>query len=140
MIVIGSSQPWRRMALADAADFCKNRGFSGSLRVSVAQRQTRIVYDAFMDLVGEGKSLVGTGDVATYMRDRDHPMDAWEIRGEFFQLQRMGLIDIDADTAQWFSVSGRDFDSARAADQGGGGAETNGQEATPRSAGDVRFR
>ena len=126
--------------MADAADICKNRGFSGALRVSVARRQTRIVYDAFMDLVVEGKSLVGTGDVAAYMRDRDHPMDAWEIRGEFFQLQQMGLIDLDADTAQWFSVSGRDFDSARAASGGGEGAETNGQEARPRSAGDVRFR
>ncbi len=126
--------------MADAADICKNRGFSGALRVSVARRQTRIVYDAFMDLVVEGNSLVGTGDVAAYMRDRDHPMDAWEIRGEFFQLQQMGLIDLDADTAQWFSVSGRDFDSARAADQGGGGAETNGQEARPRNTGNVRFR
>ena len=105
--------------------------------MSVAQRQTRIVYDAFMELVGQGKSLVGTGDVAAYMRDRDYPMDAWEIRGEFFQLQQMGLIDLDADSAQWFSVSGRDFDSARAA---GEGAKTNGQEAGPRSAGDVRFR
>ena len=101
--------------VADAADFCKNRGFSGALRVSVARRQTRIVYDAFMDLVGAGKSLVDTGDVATYMRDRDYPMDAWEIRGEFFQLRQMGLIDLDADSAQWFSVPGGDFDSARAA-------------------------
>ena len=126
--------------MADADDFCKNRVFSGALRVSVAERQTRIVYDAFMDLVGEGKSLVGTGDVAMYMRDLDHPMDAWEIRGEFFQLQQMGLIDLDADTAQWFSVSGRDFDSARAAGRGGEGAETNGREARPRSAGDIRFR
>lgn len=74
-----------------------------------------------MDLVGAGKSRVDTGDVAAYMRERDHPMDAWEIRGEFFQLQQMGLIDLDADTAQWFSVSGRDFESAQAA------VETNGQ-------------
>ena len=74
-----------------------------------------------MDLVGAGKSRVDTGDVAAYMRERDHPMDAWEIRGEFFQLQQMGLIGLDADTAQWFSVSGRDFESAQAA------FETNGQ-------------
>ena len=112
------------MALAEEADFCKNPNFSGALRVSVARRQTRIVYDAFMDLVGAGKALVDTGDVASYMRDRDHPMDAWEIRGEFFQLRQMGLIDLDADSAQWFSVSGRDFDSARAA---GRDVETNGQ-------------
>ena len=107
--------------------------------MSVARRQTRIVYDAFMDLVGEGNSLLGTGDVAPYMRDRDHPMDAWEIRGEFFQLQRMGLIDLDADSAQWFAVSGRDFDSARAAARAGGGAETNGQQTEPRKGGDVEF-
>ena len=90
--------------------------------MSVARRQTRIVYDAFMDLVNGGKRLVDTGDMASYMRDRDHPMDAWEIRGEFFQLRQMGLIDFDDDTAQWFSVSGRDFESAR--DEA---AETNGQ-------------
>lgn len=117
---------WRRR-VADAADFCKNRGFSGALRVSVARRQTRIVYDAFMDLVGAGKSLVVTGDVAAYMRDRDYPLDAWEIRGEFFQLRQMGLIDLDADTAQWFPVPGGDFDSARAASRGDGGAASNGQ-------------
>lgn len=114
-------------ALADAADFCKNPDFSGALRVSVARRQTRIVYDAFMDLVGDGKTLVDTGDLAAYMRDRDHPMDAWEIRGEFFQLRRMGLIDLDADSAQWFSVPGGDFDSARAASWGDGGTASNGQ-------------
>ncbi len=90
--------------------------------MSVARRQTRIVYDAFMDLVDGGKHLVDTGDVASYMRNRDHPMDAWEIRGEFFQLRQMGLIDLDADTAQWFSVPGGDFESAR--DKA---AETNGQ-------------
>ncbi len=93
--------------------------------MSVAQRQTRIVYDAFMDLVGAGKTLVDTGDVAAYMRDRDHPMDAWEIRGEFYQLREMGLIDLDADSAQWFSVPGGDFETARATAQDG--AETNGQ-------------
>ena len=115
----------RRVTLADAANICKNRIFSGALRVSVAQRQTRIVYDAFMDLVGGGKTLVNTGDVAAYMRDRDHPMDAWEIRGEFYQLREMGLLDLDAESAQWFSVPGGDFETARAT--GRGGAETNGQ-------------
>lgn len=80
-----------------------------------------------MDLVGAGKNRVDTGDVAAYMRERDHPMDAWEIRGEFFQLRRMGLIDLDADTAQWFAVSGRDLESAQAALAGDGAAETNGQ-------------
>ncbi|MCY3818711.1 MAG: hypothetical protein OXH52_05015 [Gammaproteobacteria bacterium] len=113
--------------MADAADFCKNPDFSGALRVSVARRQTRIVYDAFVDLVGGGKALVDAGDVAAYMRDRDHPMDAWEIRGEFFQLRQMGLIDLDADSAQWVSVPGGDFDSARAASWGDGGTASNGQ-------------
>ncbi len=95
--------------------------------MSVARRQTRIVYDAFMDLVGGGKTLVDTGDLAAYMRDRDHPMDAWEIRGEFFQLRRMGLIDLDADSARWSSVPGGDFESARAASRGDGGTASNGQ-------------
>ena len=101
--------------------FLQKSSFFGAFRVRVARRQTRIVYDAFMDLVNGGKRLVDTGDMASYMRDRDHPMDAWEIRGEFFQLRQMGLIDFDDDTAQWFSVSGRDFESAQAA------VETNGQ-------------
>ena len=88
-----------------------------------------------MDLVGAGKSLVGTGDVAAYMRERDYPLDAWEIRGEFFQLRQMGLIDLDADSAQWFSVPGGDFDAARAAadENEDERAEMNGREA----AGDV---
>ena len=89
-----------------------------------------------MDLVGAGKSRVDTGDVAAYMRERDHPMDAWEIRGEFFQLQQMGLVNLDADTAQWFSVPGRDFESAQAAMADDGAAEINGQA----EADDVRFR
>ena len=89
-----------------------------------------------MDLVGAGKSRVDTGDVAAYMRERDHPMDAWEIRGEFFQLRHMGLIELDADTAQWFSVSGRDYESAQAATAADGAVETNGRA----EADDLRFR
>ena len=124
-----------RVALADPADFCKNRVFFGAFRVSLARRQTRIVYDALMDLVSAGKSRIDTGDVAAYMRERNHPMDAWEIRGEFFQLRHMGLIELDADTAQWSSVSGRDFESAEAEMIVDGAAETNGQA----KADDVRF-
>jgi len=89
-----------------------------------------------MDLVGAGKSHVDTGDMAAYMRERDHPMDAWEIRGEFFQLRQMGLIGLDTDVAQWFSVPGQDFESAQAAMVGDGAAETNGQA----DGDDVRFR
>ena len=127
---------WQMRCVGGPRRFLQKSRFFGAIRVSVARRQTRIVYDAFIDLVGAGKSRVDTGAVAAYMRERDHPMDAWEIRGEFFQLQQMGLIDLDADTAQWFSIPGRDFESAQAAMVGDGTAETNGQA----EADGLRFR
>ena len=83
--------------------------------MSEARRQTRIVYEGFMALAGDGRGVVEVGDIATYMRARNRPMGAWAIRGELSRLQALGLVEIDEETASWRPVQGQDFDSAVAA-------------------------
>ena len=83
--------------------------------MSEARRQTRFVYDGFMELANGRGGVVEVGDIAAYMRERNHPMDAWQIRGELSTLEAMGLVEIDKETAGWRPVSGQDFESVQAA-------------------------
>ena len=83
--------------------------------MSEAQRLTRTIYDAFCALIEGGAEHVRPGDIATYMRDRNQPMDAWQIYGEFRILEQMGLVYVDAKSGFWFPVAGQDFESAQAA-------------------------
>jgi len=61
--------------------------------VSEARRQTRIVYEGFMELAGSNDGVVEVGDIATYMRVRNRPMGGWEIRGELSRLRALGLVE-----------------------------------------------
>ena len=83
--------------------------------MSEARRQTRIVYESFMELAHGNGGVVEVGDIATYMRGRNRPMGAWEIRGELSRLRALGLVEVDDSTATWRPVEGQDFDSAVAA-------------------------
>lgn len=83
--------------------------------MSEARRQTRIVYEGFMELAGSNDGVVEVGDIATYMRARNRPMGGWEIRGELSRLRALGLVEVDEETACWRPVEGQDFDSAVAA-------------------------
>ena len=48
-----------------------------------------------MELANGHGGVVEIGDIAAYMRARNHPMDAWQIRGELSTLKAMGLVEID---------------------------------------------
>lgn len=72
-----------------------------------------------MALAEAGKTLLGSGDVASHLRDGGYPMPTWHIRGEFSNLEAMGLIRLDAKSARWHIVEGASFsiDAANAARQ-----------------------
>ncbi|MXY51621.1 MAG: hypothetical protein F4Y86_03695 [Gammaproteobacteria bacterium] len=80
-----------------------------SLRSGEAARRTRTVFEAVVALVGEGATQFRPGDIATHLRDAEHPIGAWEIRGEFTKLERMELIEVDPELAVWHLVDGASF-------------------------------
>ena len=69
--------------------------------MSEERRLTRIVYDAFVAVVESGQTHVRPGHVVEYLRDRNNPLDQWNIIGEFTKLQRLGVIKVDQSTALW---------------------------------------
>ena len=86
-----------------------------SLRSGEAARRTRTVFEAVVAIAGEGASPFRPGDVASHLRDAESPIGAWEIRGEFTNLERMALIKLDPEHAVWHLVDGASFsiDEAR---------------------------
>ena len=80
--------------------------------MSEAQRQTRIVYDAFREVVINGKLLVRPGDVIEHLREKDLPLGIWSVTGEFTRLRALGLISLDKTTAQWRLETSKEFDDA----------------------------
>ena len=80
--------------------------------MSEARRQTRIVYDAFMEIVANGKSTVRQSDVIESLRSRNQPLGIWKVTGEFSTLAQLNLIQLDPKTGLWFAVEGRGFDEA----------------------------
>lgn len=80
-----------------------------SLRSGEAARRTRTVFEAVVALVGEGATHFRPGDIASHLRDAEHPIGAWEIRGEFTKLERMELIEVDPELAVWHLVDGASF-------------------------------
>jgi hypothetical protein len=69
--------------------------------VSIAQRRTRIVFGVFEELALEGCTEIRPGDIAARMRARNQPMSVWEIRGELSNLEALGSIELNPDTASW---------------------------------------
>ncbi len=59
--------------------------------------------------MGEGATHFRPGDIASHLRDEEHPIGAWEIRGEFTKLERMELIEVDREFAIWRLVDGAEF-------------------------------
>ena len=86
--------------------------------MSEAQRQTRIIYQAFVDIAANGKELIRPGDVIELLRSRDQPLDIWHVNGEFVRLSTLDLIRLDVDSGQWQLVPDQDFDAAAASVNG----------------------
>ena len=89
--------------------------------MSEQARRTKTVFDAVSALQSVGATPFRPGDVTAHLRANVEPVGAWEVRGELTNLQRMGLIVLDEDTATWQLVNGASFsiEAARAANQNG---------------------
>lgn len=80
--------------------------------MSETRRQTRIVYDAFTEIVANGSTAIRQGDVIELLRSRNHPLGIWKVTGEFSTLSRLNLIQVHPETGLWSVVEGRSFDEA----------------------------
>lgn len=77
-------------------------------------RRTKIVYDAAVALAGSPGATFRPGDIAAHLRPSETPFGAWEVRGELSNLEGLGLVELDEDTAMWRLASGVTFDIAAA--------------------------
>jgi len=89
--------------------------------VSEQARRTKTVFDAVTALHDAGNSSFRPGDVTAHLRASGAPIGAWEIRGELSNLERLGLIVLDEDSATWRLVNGASFsvEEAKLARQNG---------------------
>lgn len=69
--------------------------------MSVGRKRTEIVYAIILELVEDGLQQLRPGNVNSALRERGQPMDTWEVRGEFSNLQARGLIALDTATGDW---------------------------------------
>ena len=80
--------------------------------MSEAQRQTRIIYQAFREVTAQGKDALRPGDVIELLRERDHPLGIWHVNREFMRLAALNLIGLDEDSGKWHLLEEQDFDEA----------------------------
>ena len=79
--------------------------------LSEAQRQTRIVYNAFREVASK-TDLIRPGDLIAHLRQQDQPLGIWYVNGEFLRLAALGLIKLDPASAKWRLEPDGDFDEA----------------------------
>ena len=89
--------------------------------MSEQARRTKTVFDAVTALHNVGRTAFRPGDVTAHLRAGDTPFGAWEVRGELTNLERLGLIVLDEETATWRLVNGAAFsvDEANSARENG---------------------
>ena len=73
--------------------------------MTTEQRRTDKVYATIVELVDSGTRLFRPGTVAAFLRERGEPIDTWELRGEFSNLEAAGLISVDPATSDWSLAS-----------------------------------
>ena len=69
--------------------------------MSIEQRRTETVYAVIQELVDQGRTSFRPADVTSILRDQGQPLGAWEVRGEFSILEARGLIELNAESADW---------------------------------------
>ncbi len=74
------------------------------------------MFEAVTALRDAGRETFQPGDVTAYLRDKGSSCGAWEVRGELTLLERMGLIELDPETARWHLVNGASFSIEAAID------------------------
>ena len=77
--------------------------------MSEQARRTRTVFDAVTALRNAGSTAFRPGDVTSHLRASGSPFGAWEVRGELTNLERLGLIVLDEESATWRLVDGASF-------------------------------
>ena len=77
--------------------------------MSEKARRTKTVFDAALALREDGATTFRPGDVTARLRADGAPFGAWEVRGELSNLERLGLIVLDEDSATWKLVDGASF-------------------------------
>ena len=82
--------------------------------MSERARRTKIVYEAAVALREAGAAAFRPGDIAEQLRPTDTPFGAWEVRGELGNLERLGLVRCDEETATWQLTQSGEFDIAAA--------------------------
>ena len=78
-------------------------------QVSEQARRTKTVFDAVTALHDAGSTAFRPGDVTAHLRAGETPFGAWEVRGELTNLERLGLVVLDEETATWRLVNGASF-------------------------------
>lgn len=69
-------------------------------------RRTDLVHRIFDELVSAGATNgITPGDVNARLRDQKLPLGAWEVRGELVELERAGVVVLDADSGRWFPAT-----------------------------------
>jgi len=81
----------------------------GGPELSERARRTKTVFDAVAALGQAGIESFGPGDVTAHLRAEGTPYGAWEVRGELSILERLGLVELDEETASWRLVNGATF-------------------------------
>ena len=77
--------------------------------MSEQARRTKTVFDALTAVLEAGETAFRPGDVTAHLRASGNPVEAWEVRGELSNLERLGLIELDEETATWRLVNGASF-------------------------------
>ena len=69
--------------------------------MSLDRKRTEIVYEIARGLVAGGRAVFRSGDVCSVLRDRNQPLSAWQVRGEFHTLKEQGLIQLNSESGDW---------------------------------------
>lgn len=77
--------------------------------MSERARRTKTVFDAVAALGQAGNTSFRPGDVTAHLRAEGTPYGAWEVRGELSNLEKLGLVELDEETATWRLVNGASF-------------------------------
>ena len=77
--------------------------------MSEQARRTKTVFDAVAALQNARGKPFRPRDVTAHIRATGEPFGAWEVRGKLNNLERMGLIVLDEESATWRLINGASF-------------------------------
>lgn len=72
--------------------------------MSIEAKRAETLRAIICELADSGRRTFRPGDVCSVLRERNQPMGAWLVRGEFHKLEAQGLITLDPATGDWHRV------------------------------------